>query len=249
MIIVIATRLSSYTNLSNPYKLIPKIIHYCWFGGAEKPKEVIAFISTWKKYCPDFEIKEWNESNFDVHCNTYCEQAYENRKWAFVSDVARLYALVEEGGFYLDTDVELIKNISPLTEMQAVVGFEGTKYIGTNFMACVPHHPFFQAFLDSYAKRKFVSIDGSFDLVTNVTEITNMFVDNGLERDGKMQEVSGVMIYPCDYFSPYDYIDGQLKKTRNTYSIHWFSQSWIKRNKLKAKLIQLYHRIIGRNVE
>ncbi len=94
--------------------MIPKKIHYCWFGGKEKPEDVKRYIASWKKYCPDYEIKEWNESNFDIHENDYCREAYEAKKWAFLTDYVRLKALYEEGGFYMDTDVEVVKSLDPL---------------------------------------------------------------------------------------------------------------------------------------
>ena len=103
--------------------MIPKIIHYCWFGGKEKPEDVKRYIASWEKYCPDYEIKEWNESNFDIHENDYCREAYEAKKWAFVTDYVRLKALYEEGGFYMDTDVEVVKSLDPLRVYDAVSGY------------------------------------------------------------------------------------------------------------------------------
>ena len=226
--------------------MIPKIIHYCWFGGNPLPENVQKYIATWKKHCPDYEIKEWNEQNFDVHALPYVKQAYENRKWAFVSDVARLNALVTEGGIYMDTDVEVVRPLDSLLSDEAFLGFEGTQYIATNMMGCEAHHPFFKQFLDSYKNRTFVKEDGSLDMTTNVEEITKLLQQEyHLQMNGEEQTVGNVHIYPTDRFSPYDYINGRIKRTENTYTIHWFDKSWIKQSTLRTKIAQLYHRIFG----
>ena len=226
--------------------MIPKIIHYCWFGGKEKPEDVLKMIASWKKHCPDYEIKEWNETNFDIHLNRYTEEAYQQKKWAFVSDVARLWALVYEGGIYMDTDVEIIRPLDNLLANKAFIGFEGTQWIGTNLMGTEPHNAFLQAFLEDYNHRNFTNPDGTLNQTTNVEEITSRFLtQHNLERNGKQQQVGDFTVYPTDYFSPYDYINGKVRTTNNTYSIHWFSQSWIKRSKWKTRLSQWWHRICG----
>lgn len=226
--------------------MIPKVIHYCWFGGNPLPENVKAFIATWKKYCPDYQIKEWNERNFDIHSLPYVEEAYKNKKWAFVSDVARLNALVTEGGIYMDTDVEVVRSLDTLLNNKAFLGFEGTQYIATNMMGCEANHPFFKHFLDSYSTRKFVKEDGSLDQTTNVEEITKLLQEKyNLQMNGKEQMAGDIHIYPTDRFSPYDYITGILKKTPNTYTIHWFDKSWIKQSTLRTKIAQWYHRLVG----
>lgn len=210
--------------------MIPKKIHYCWFGGNPLPKDVQKYIETWKKFCPDYEIKEWNEQNFDVHRNPYVEEAYCHKKWAFVSDVARITALYQEGGIYLDTDVEIIRPLDNLLDNHLFLGFEGSQWIGTNIIGAEKGHALLKKFLDEYESRKFINDDGSLDLTTNVEKLTRLLIDNyGIELTGKEQQSGDVHIYPIDYFSPYDYIQGRVKTTKNTYSIHWFSQSWIQR--------------------
>ena len=226
--------------------MIPKIIHYCWFGGKEKPEDVLKMIASWKKHCPDYEIKEWNETNFNIHLNRYTEEAYQQKKWAFVSDVARLWALVHEGGVYMDTDVEVIRSLDNLLANKAFIGFEGTQWIGTNLMGTEPHNAFLQAFLEDYNHRNFTNPDGTLNQSTNVEEITSRFLtQHNLVRNGKQQQVGDFTVYPTDYFSPYDYINGKVRTTANTYSIHWFSQSWIKRSKWKTRVSQWWHRICG----
>ena len=188
--------------------MIPKIIHYCWFGGKEKPEDVTKMIASWKKHCPDYEIKEWNETNFDIHLNRYTEEAYQQKKWAFVSDVARLWALVHEGGIYMDTDVEVIRPLDNLLANKAFIGFEGTQWVGTNLMGVEPHNGFLQAFLDDYNHRNFTNPDGTLNQTTNVEEITSRFLtQHNLVRNGKQQQAGDFTIYPTDYFSPYDYIN------------------------------------------
>ena len=143
--------------------MIPRTIHYCWFGDKEKPAEVLRMIANWQKHCPGYEIKEWNENNFDIRLNRYCEEAYATKKWAFVSDVARLWALVHEGGVYMDTDVELVRPLDRLLTNKAFLGFEGTQWVGTNLIGAEPSHSFFIELLKSYDHRCFITPDGKQD--------------------------------------------------------------------------------------
>ena len=226
--------------------MIPKTIHYCWFGGKEKPAEVKRFIETWKKYCPDFTIKEWNEENFNLDFNRYCRGAYDAKKWAFVSDVARLWALYHEGGIYMDTDVEVVRPLDDLLRHKAFLGFEGTQWIATNMMGTEAHNPVIGRFLKAYDQRTFFKPDGSMDLTTNVEEWTSLLTrEYGLVLDGQQQQVSDFMIYPSDYFTPYDYLNGKVSRTPNTYTIHWFNQSWVGQNKWRTRLSQWFHRLTG----
>lgn len=226
--------------------MIPKKIHYCWFGGKEKPAEVLRMMASWRKHCPDYEIKEWNETNFDIHLNRYCEEAYAARKWAFVSDVARLWALVHEGGIYLDTDVEVVRPLDGLLHHRAFLGFEGSEWIATSTMGAEPGHPFFIHFLLSYDHRRFLNDDGTLDQTTNVEELTHRLeVVYGIRKDGILQQAGDITLYPTDYFCPYDYINGQLNRTENTYSIHRYAQTWIKRSKWKTIVSRWFHRLIG----
>lgn len=227
--------------------MIPKKIHYCWFGGNSLPKDVQKYIDSWRKYCPDYEIKEWNEQNFDIHLNRYVEEAYQQKKWAFVSDVARIYALYTEGGIYMDTDVEVVRNLSSLLNHRGFLGFEGTQWIATNMVGFEAKHELLELFLDSYNHRRFLQPDGTLDQTTNVEELTKLLVDKyHLQLNGIQQHLQGdIMIYPTDYFSPYDYIQGKLNRTSNTYSIHWFSQTWIGQSSWRKKIAQVFHRIMG----
>lgn len=226
--------------------MIPKIIHYCWFGRNPKPEGVQKCIASWKKYLPDYEIKEWNEDNFDIHINKYCEQAYNNRKWAFVSDVARVMALYHEGGIYFDTDVEVVQSFNPLLHQKAFLGFEGTQWIATSTMGTEPGNPIIKQFIDNYNTRNFENEEGHLDLKSNVRVLTKMLIDEqGLILNGKEQQLKYFHIFPTDFFTPFDYINGKLRKTTNTYSIHWFDQSWIGQKPWRVRISQWYHLLIG----
>lgn len=226
--------------------MIPKIIHYCWFGGNPKPKSVAGMIASWRKHCPDYRIMEWNESNFDIDFCRYTREAYSWRKWAFVSDVARLYALYNHGGVYFDTDVEVVKSFDSLLNDALFLGFEGTEYVATSTIGAVAHHPLIGEFLDEYKSRSFVGETGITDETTNVERLTKLISSKyPVVWDNTDQSFGGVHIYPAEYFSPFDYINGKLTKSPNTYSIHWYSQSWIERSRFKQKISQLYHRLFG----
>lgn len=226
--------------------MIPKIIHYCWFGGKEKPKCVLKMINSWKKHCPDYEIKEWNELNFDISINQYCKEAYQSGKWAFVSDVARLYALHTEGGIYLDTDVELIKPLDEFLNQKAFTGFEGTEWIGTNIIGTEKGNRVIEEFFSLYNDITFINYDGTLNTTTNVERLTALLEKNyNLIKNGNTQDLDCIKIFSTEYFCPYDYINGVLNCTSNTHSIHWYSQSWIKRNSIERKIKQFYHRILG----
>lgn len=230
--------------------MIPKKIHYCWFGKNPLPQSAKKCIASWKKYLPDYEIKEWNEDNFDVSMSPYTLDAYEAKKYAFVSDVARLFALVKEGGIYMDTDVEVVRSLDPLLCHHAFMGFEGVNYIASNIIGSEAAHPFFSYLFSSYESRRFIKENGNLDLSTNVVIITSILEkEYQLILSGEEQVINGIHFYPTDFFSPYDYITGRLHLTQNTFTIHWFDQSWTKRLAWKVRLSQLYHRIIGQKME
>lgn len=207
--------------------MIPKKIHYCWFGGNPLPKMAQECIASWKKHCPDYEIIEWNESNFDINCCDYVREAYEAKKWAFVSDVARLYVLVNHGGIYMDTDVEVIKSLDDILLYEAVSGFESNNRVPTGLMACVKGQSFFYELLHDYDNAHFRKEDGSFDLTTNVIRITNTFLKYNLKLNNTLQTINGVTLFPYDYFCPKDFETGIVTTTKNTYVIHHFDGSWL----------------------
>lgn len=205
---------------------IPRIIHYCWFGGNPLPEMAKKCIASWKKYCPDYEIKEWNETNFDLNYNDYVAEAYKAKKWAFVSDVARLYALVNYGGVYMDTDVEIIKPIDSLLKYESVSGFESDTQIPTGLMASVAHQLLFEELLDDYKDKHFIRNDGSYDLTTNVTRITDVCLRYGFIPNNTLQTVKGFTFLPKDYLCPIDHETHVIHITDNTLVIHHFDGSW-----------------------
>lgn len=206
--------------------MIPKTIHYCWFGRGAKPALALKCIESWKKFCPDYEIKEWNEDNFDLTLYPYAKEAYEARKFAFVTDVVRLYALYHEGGIYMDTDVEVIKSLDSLLQYEAVSGFESETEIPTGLMACQKGQPLFEELLREYDNIHFVCHDGSFDMTTNVKRITNTCAKYGFIANNRLQTVKGFTLLPKDYLCPKSYIDKKIYLTDNTLCIHHFAGSW-----------------------
>ena len=210
--------------------MIPKIMHYCWFGGKPLPDEAKKCISSWKKFCPDYTIREWNEKNFDLQSNQYAYEAYQNKKWAFITDYVRLYAMVTEGGIYMDTDVEVIKPLDDLLVNKAFSGFENLEKIPTGIMACEKGVPLFQQLLNEYDGRHFVKDNGELDLTTNVETITNYCKSLGFVSNNTYQVIEEFTIYPKDWFCPKDYVTGKITLTSNTRTIHHFKGSWKDKN-------------------
>lgn len=207
--------------------MIPKIIHYCWFGGNPLPELAQKCIASWKKYCPEYEIKEWNENNFDLNCCDYVREAYVAQKWAFVSDVARLYAMVTEGGIYMDTDVEVVQPLDSLLQYHAVSGFESDTAIPTGLMACEKGNPMFKELLDEYRNAHFILSDGTQDKTTNVVRITNACLKYGFAPNNKKQTVNTFTLLPKDYLCPKNIETGKLEMSDNTLTIHHFNGSWL----------------------
>lgn len=204
-----------------------KKIHYCWFGENELPELAKECIESWKKYFPDFEIVEWNESNFDVNCNDYVSEAYKNKKYAFVSDYARLKIIYENGGIYFDTDVEVIKKFEDDFLENGYFGFEG-KYINTGLGFSAPKKSkIIKIMMDEYEKIHFVNDDGTFNLMACPERNTNSLVAEGYKVSKKNNCIEGIKIYPDEYFNPYNYKTNKLNVTNNTYSIHRCVASWI----------------------
>ena len=224
---------------------IPKKIHYCWFGGNPLPELAQKCMASWKKYCPDYEIIEWNESNFDINCCDYVKEAYEAKRWAFVSDVARLYALVNYGGIYMDTDVEVLKPLDDILQYDAVSGFEAEDRIPTGLMACRVGQVLFKELLDDYENAHFIRKDGTYDTTTNVTRITNTCLKYGLKLDNTLQTVNGFTLFPSDYFCPKDSETKELHLTDNSMTIHHFDGSWVtEEQKLQKVLKERYRKYI-----
>lgn len=207
--------------------MIPKIIHYCWFGRGPLPDLAVKCINSWKKYLPEYEIKEWNEDNFDINLFSYVKEAYENRKYAFVTDVVRLYALYHDGGIYMDTDVEVLKSLDPFLNNCAFSGFEDDTMIPTGIMASEKGGKWAKDNLDYYVNRHFMKSDGSMDMETNVSIITKYMLPLGLKQNNTYQVFPDLItIYPKDFFCPKSKLDGKIYLTNNTVTIHHFAASW-----------------------
>lgn len=210
--------------------MIPKKIHYCWFGGNEIPEKDKKCIESWKKYCPDYEIILWDESNYDITKNRYMQEAYQAKKWGFVPDFARLDILYEHGGIYLDTDVELIKNIDHLLDQKAFMGFEsdGESVNPGLIIGAEAHMPLIGEIRDSiYQNRVFKLRENEYDTTASPRMNTDFLVSKGMKRNNQLQVVEGLTVYPSDYFCPIDFSTNILKETPNTLSIHHFHASWL----------------------
>ncbi|NLO45469.1 MAG: glycosyl transferase [Clostridiales bacterium] len=226
--------------------MIPKTIHFCWFGRGEKPALVKKCMASWRKYLSDYEFVEWNEDNFDIRLNAFVSEAYDNRNFAFVSDYARAKALFESGGIYLDTDVEVLKSFDEFLSHTMFAGFEEKNFVGTCVMGAEKGAPLLLPYMRHYENTTYVLSDGSFYKDTNVVLLTRLLEENGLARDGTLQEVCGVTVYPRTWFSPYDYINGINYITNDSHAIHHFAQLWLpKRARMKTDLKRAAAKIIG----
>jgi len=226
---------------------IPRIVHYCWFGRGEKSAKIRKCMKSWQKQMSGYRLIEWNEDNFDVNCNLYVKQAYEAKKYAFVSDYARLHALYHYGGIYMDTDVEVIRPLDRFLAHDAFSGFEDEHFLQSGTMGARSKHPWIKELLDYYEGRSFLRVDGSYDTTTNTAVISEICRRHGLELNGKRQVLAnGVDFYPRCYFSPYDYINGGSYITEDSYTIHHFAQSWLPAHvRLRGHLKRWTSKIVG----
>lgn len=238
---------------------IPKIIHYCWFGGNPLPADVQKYIDSWKEQMPEYEIMEWNESNYDIEKSIpYVKEAYAAKKYAFVSDYARIWALYNYGGVYFDTDVCVLKPFEDcLEDASLVTGFESDRSLLTAFIACEMKHPIIKAFLESYQDRRFVTTDGKYDMTVINVGFSRLLEKNGVDLDrdesqvvpisaGTEDVLQPIRIYPRDVFCGFDVKNWHTDMTPNTRTVHYMSGSWVDgKMTLKKKIIKLMHLIIG----
>ncbi len=232
--------------------MIPKKIHYCWFGG--KPLNALGrrCLNSWKKYFPNYEIIEWNESNFDCNCCQYVREAYQEKKWAFVSDYVRFKVLYEQGGIYFDTDVEVVKQYDDIICKGAFMGCENPltrPKIAVNpglGIAVAPGLDIYMEILDDYENSSFYKKDGVVNLYTVVQRTTDILRKHGLQDTFGIQRVAGLTVYPTEYFCPIDMDTGELKMTENTHSIHRFAASWeTPRSRMGGEVFFLIRRLLG----
>lgn len=232
--------------------MIPKVIHYCWFGGNPLPPLAVKCIESWRKFLPSYEIKEWNESNFDVNCISYTQEAYAAKKYAFVSDYARFYILYHHGGLYFDTDVEVIRAIDGIVARGPFMGCENKVKTGETTLAVAPGlgmaaNPgveLYAELLDLYSGLHFKNADGSLNMKTVVSYTTEQLCKHGLKNINEIQEVAGVWVYPKEWFCPIDYDTRKRNDTSNTRLVHHYAASWVPKRTLFLVWLQ---RQIGKN--
>lgn len=235
--------------------MIPKKIHYCWFGRNPLPESAQKCIASWRKYLPDYEIIEWNEDNFDVNSIPYTAQAYAAKKYAFVSDYARFKILYDHGGLYFDTDVEVIRPMDDIIACGPFMGFEidsindkiGEVAPGLG-LGAEAGMPFYNHIIKEYDKLNFVNADGSLNQKTIVKYCSELLNEYDLSSKPGIQKVAGMTIYPSEYFNPLDDLTGRLNITVNTRSIHWFSKTWLNVSPWRTKISRLSHRLFGSDI-
>lgn len=234
--------------------MIPKTIHYCWFGRNPLPESALKCIASWRKYLPDYEIIEWNEDNFDVDSIPYTAQAYQAKKYAFVSDYARFKILYEHGGLYFDTDVEVIRPMDDIIACGPFMGFEINPCENRPNGAINPGlgigaekgMPIYREILQYYVNLSFINTEGTYNTVDAVVNITTRKLTRaGIKNVGGVQKVAGITIYPADYFNPFDDATGRLNKSTHTHTIHWYSKTWMEVNSMRQFVSRLIHRLVG----
>lgn len=225
--------------------MIPKIIHYCWFGWKPLSKDTLYFIQTWKKHLPDYKIKEWNEKNIDFLSNKYLSEAYNAKKFAFVSDYVRLLVLKDYWWIYLDTDVEVLRNFDEFLNLEAFIGFENNNLIWTATIWAEKNNEFINYLLKQYQNKSFINENWDYDLTPNTELITQILIDRfWLRLNNKFQKLKYINVFPEFYFSPKDLNSWKIKLTKNTYCIHHFSWSRIPiKFKIKNKIINILDKL------
>lgn len=204
--------------------MIPKKIHYCWFGGGEKPRLAQRCIASWRTFLPDYEIIEWNESNFDIHSSAYAQMCYDQKKYAFLTDYLRLLIVEEHGGIYFDTDVEVLRSFDDMLKYPAFFGFENSRFVNTGEgFGAEPHNPAVRRMLEEYNPL----LDGTRGVIGCPKLNTDALLKSGLKQNGEKQALTDAVVFPEEYFNPRSSVTGELKKTENTHSIHWYSASWM----------------------
>ena len=229
---------------------IPKIIHYCWFGGAPLDDMAIRCIESWKRYFPDYEIIQWNEDNFDISSCEFMQKAYEDKKWAFVSDVARLKVVYEYGGIYFDTDVEVVAPYDDIlsTEVEGFLGIESTLCVATGLgFGAEKHNRLLKDLISLYDEVVYDAYKGNLSEIACTILTTELLKQHGFVSEDKYQKVCGFDIYPTAYFSPIDYNTGKLQKKAETHSIHWYGASWLsEKEKVDIRKMQKLASVVGK---
>lgn len=230
--------------------MIPKKIHYCWFGHGKKSKLAQKCIRSWKKYCPDYEIIEWNEETYDISsAPLFVRQALEAKKWAFATDYIRYQVVYEHGGIYFDTDVEVLKSIDKFRSDKGFFGFQYNDVVASGLgFGAEKGLPILKDLMRNYEENLFILPDGEMDTRSCQRRDASVFESFGLVTDGSEQMLEGgIHLYPREYLGPRSNCDGKLRITENTYSIHWYEGSWRpKRERLCIKTKRVLTRILGK---
>ena len=229
---------------------IPKVIHYCWFGENKLPYDAVKCIESWRKYMPDYQIIEWNESNYDIGNCEFVKEACLQKKWAFVTDYARLDVIYNFGGIYFDTDVEAVKPFDELLDNEAFAGFDDDNLINTGMgFGAAAHNPIIRENKDPYQNIRFINTDGSLNLVTCPYITSDILKRHGAKMNNSYQQLDGITLYPREYFCPLNYYTGKLNKTVHTFSIHNYSMSWVDKKDVRYHTIHMkLSKIFGRKL-
>ena len=222
--------------------MIPKKIHYCWFGGKPLPQLAEKCINSWKKYCPDYEIIEWNETNYNLKSCIYVEEAYKAQRWAFVSDFARLDIIYNYGGIYLDIDVELLKNLDELLKNKEFFATEQVGLINTGLIfGAEIKNSNIKLLLEEYTNIHFIISENVYDVLPCPQRNTHPFLNKGFQKKDEIQIINEAVIFPPEYFCPIDNKTKKCRITSNTYSIHHFGALWISEDEKKIyKQFEVY---------
>ena len=241
--------------------MIPKIIHYCWFGKNPIPEQYKKYIKSWYNHMPDFDIKEWNESNYDVNCIPFSEEAYRVGKYAYVSDYARLKILYENGGIYLDTDVEMIRPLYNIISDGGYMGFEKNTNVkegellnvalGLGF-AVEPNNSIIREIMEYYENHHFINSEGYIEQITIVKITSDILKRRGLKYSDRPIKIGKITIYPWDYFCPLEFLSNKIEITENTYTIHHYSATWMswydkimmKKGNLGKKIRRFFNKLL-----
>ena len=222
------------TDRQTDRQTVPQLIHFCWFGNNLKPRLAKRCIKSWRNFFPGYQIIEWNEKNYDIQsAPLYVRQAYDAKKWAFVSDYVRFDIIYKVGGVYFDTDVEVVKSMTDLLQRCGYIGCEDdggeNSIIRLNpgiGMAFEPSNKICREILDSFTQDKFVMNNGEYNYKTIDSRATEVFLKHGMKNVEGIQMIDGVCVYPKEYFAPLDRSTGIMNKTNQTRSIHWWDSSW-----------------------
>lgn len=226
--------------------MIPKKIHYCWFGKGKIPNKELKCINSWRRLLPDFEIIRWDETNFDVNSVVFTKEAYQAKKYAFVADYVRIHALKNEGGIYLDTDVEVIRPFNDLLQCNFLSGFEIDGVIQTGVIGSAAGSDMINKIFEYYKGRVFLKENGEYDQKPNSAIIADLMKEMNISLENKKHSFNGIMLYPSEYFCPINQATWEIVPTSNTYCIHYLSGSWLPfRDRCNRKLKSFIGKYFG----